>query len=245
MPHLRLFGPAREAAGSPGAEVPGSTPEEVLAAAVERFGPAFAQVLETSALWVNGEPALPSQPLGASDELAVLPPVSGGCADEAPARPALGSRLEAKILTVSSAGSEGRRADTAGPALAEALERAGFRVLERRVVGDGVEPVSSALREMASGFAGLVVSTGGTGFGPLDLTPEATRRVLEREAPGLAEAARAASPLGRLSRGLAGTVGACLVLNLPGSARGAVESLEAVLDVLPHALALLAGEQPH
>jgi molybdopterin biosynthesis enzyme MoaB len=90
-----------------------------------------------------------------------------------------------------------------------------------------------------------VVTTGGTGFSPTDLTPEATLAVIERQAPGLAEAMRAVSPLGRLSRGLAGTVGQSLVLNVPGSPRGAVESLEAVVDVLPHALDLLSGGTPH
>lgn len=115
----------------------------------------------------------------------------------------------------------------------------------RSVVPDGVEPVAEALLAMASGFAGLVVTTGGTGFSPSDLTPEATRSVVEREAPGLAEAARAVSPLGRLSRGIAGTIGACLVLNVPGSPKGALESLDAVIDVLGHALDLLAGGAPH
>ena len=94
-------------------------------------------------------------------------------------------------------------------------------------------------------FAGLLVTTGGTGFSPTDLTPEATRSVMEREAPGLAEAMRSISPLGRLSRGVAGTIGACLVLNVPGSPKGAVESLEAVADVLGHALDLLDGGRPH
>jgi molybdopterin biosynthesis enzyme MoaB len=98
---------------------------------------------------------------------------------------------------------------------------------------------------MSMAFAGLVITTGGTGFSPTDLTPEATRIVTERTAPGLAEAMRAVSPLGRLSRGAAGTIGQCLVLNVPGSPKGALESLEAVVDVLPHALELLAGGRPH
>ena len=89
------------------------------------------------------------------------------------------------------------------------------------------------------------MTTGGTGFSPSDLTPEATRSVIEREAPGLAEAMRAVNPLGRLSRGVAGAVGQCLVLNVPGSPKGAIESFEAVVDVLPHALDLLAGGTPH
>jgi molybdopterin biosynthesis enzyme MoaB len=94
---------------------------------------------------------------------------------------------------------------------------------------------------LAKAFDGLVVTTGGTGFAPSDLTPEGTRAVLYREAPGLAESMRLASPRGRLSRGVAGTLGGCLVLNTPGSPAGAVECLDAVLDVLPHALDLLAG----
>jgi molybdenum cofactor synthesis domain-containing protein len=125
------------------------------------------------------------------------------------------------------------------------LTQHGFSVVERRTVADGVTPVATALIELSASFAGLIVTTGGTGFSPTDLTPEATRTVIDREAPGLAEAMRAVSPLGRLSRGVAGTMGRCLVLNVPGSPRGAVESLAAVVDVLPHALELLAGGRPH
>ena len=99
--------------------------------------------------------------------------------------------------------------------------------------------------ELAAGFAGLIVTTGGTGFGPRDLTPEGTLQVLDRAAPGLAEAMRLANPLGRLSRAAAGTLASSLVINLPGSTGGAIECLEAVLDVLPHALGLLRGERPH
>ncbi|MEK7216004.1 MAG: molybdopterin-binding protein, partial [Chloroflexota bacterium] len=117
------------------------------------------------------------------------------------------------------------------------MASAGYEVVERRAVADGVESVSDALREMTGGFAGLVLTTGGTGFGPRDLTPEGTRATLEREAPGLAEAMRHATfgvnPHGMLSRGLAGSIGAALVCNLPGSSTGAVESLDAVLDALP------------
>lgn len=120
-----------------------------------------------------------------------------------------------------------------------------FVVVERRVVPDGVEPVAEALADLSSSYAGLLVTTGGTGFSPADLTPEATRKVIEREAPGLAEAMRAVSPRGPLSRGVAGTLGSCLILNVPGSVNGARESLEAVMDVLDHALELLAGGRPH
>ncbi|MDQ4090461.1 MAG: MogA/MoaB family molybdenum cofactor biosynthesis protein [Actinomycetota bacterium] len=148
----------------------------------------------------------------------------------------------AKVLTVSDGVVAGTREDRSGRLLAERLAAEGYDVVEHRTVADGVESVAAALAAMAAGFTGLVVTTGGTGFGPRDLTPEGTRRVLDREAAGLAEAMRLANPAkGRLSRGLAGTVGECLVLNTPGSSAGAIESLEAVLDVLPHALDLLAG----
>lgn len=144
------------------------------------------------------------------------------------------------MLTISDGVVAGTREDRSGGALEARLASAGYEVVERAVVADGVETVASALRGMAGGFAGLVVTTGGTGFAPRDLTPEGTRQVLEREAPGMAEAMRLANPAkGRLSRGTAGTVGGCLVLNTPGSTAGAVECLEAVIDVLPHALALL------
>ena len=135
--------------------------------------------------------------------------------------------------------------DRSGAALAERLEAAGFDVVERRVTADGDRVRGHALRHLAEGFAGLVVTTGGTGFGPRDLTPEGTREVIWREAPGLAEAMRLVSPLGRLSRAVAGTVGQALILNTPGSTTGAVECLDAVIDVVPHALDLLTGGRPH
>lgn len=153
--------------------------------------------------------------------------------------------LRAKVLTVSDAVSGGRAEDRSGDGLAYALGAAGFTVVDRAVVADGVEAVAGALATLVDGFAGVVVTTGGTGFGPRDLTPEGTEQVIERRAPGLAEAMRAVSPKGRLSRAVAGSVGQCLVVNTPGSPAGAVECLEAVLDVLPHAVALLAGENPH
>ena len=156
----------------------------------------------------------------------------------------------AKVLTVSDGVAAGTRDDRAGDALADRLVHAGFTVQERRVTEDGVDAVATALTELTTGFAGLVLTTGGTGFGPRDCTPEGTRRVLEREAPGLAEAMRRVSDadgrgFGMLARGVCGTVAAALVCNLPGSAGGAVECLEAVLPALPHALDLLAGGHPH
>ena len=150
--------------------------------------------------------------------------------------------MNAKVLTVSDGVIAGTREDRSGQAVTERLVAEGYQVVERRAVADGVASVADSVREMARSFDGLLVTTGGTGFGPRDLTPEGTAKVLEREAPGLAEAMRRADPAkGRLSRGLAGTVGQCLVLNTPGSVAGATESLEAVLDILPHALDLLAG----
>ena len=151
---------------------------------------------------------------------------------------------EAKVLTVSDGVVAGTREDTSGQRCAEALEAGGFRVVERRVVADGTENVADALRDLVAGFTGVVVTTGGTGFAPRDETPEGTRAVIERDAPGLAEAMRLANPpLGRLSRGIAGIVGSTIVCNTPGSPKGTVECVEAVVDVLPHALALLA-ERP-
>src|SRR4051812_32432446 len=120
-------------------------------------------------------------------------------------------------MTVSDGVVEGTREDASGQALDDRLVAAGFEVDRRLVVADGVESVAAGLRDLCAGFTGLVVTTGGTGFGPRDLTPEGTREVLEREAPGLAEAMRLVSPFGRLSRALAGTVSAALVLNTPGS----------------------------
>ncbi|MDE0194505.1 MAG: MogA/MoaB family molybdenum cofactor biosynthesis protein [bacterium] len=154
--------------------------------------------------------------------------------------------LAAKVLTVSDGVIAGVREDRSGEALAELLAGAGYEIVERRAVADGTESVAGALREMTDGFAGLLVTTGGTGFGPRDLTPEGTREVVDRLAPGLAEAMRLVNPLGRLSRAVAGTRGRALILNAPGSPRGAVECTEAVLDVVPHALRLLSNEPtPH
>ncbi len=148
--------------------------------------------------------------------------------------------LQAKVLTVSDGVIHGTREDKSGVALADCLTAHGFDVVETHVVADGVESVAEALTTMAKGFAGVIVSTGGTGFTPRDLTPEGTKLIIERDAPGLAEAMRLISPLGRLSRGVAGIRGQTVILNTPGSPKGCVEQLEAVIDILPHALRLLA-----
>lgn len=153
-----------------------------------------------------------------------------------------GSGLAAKVLTVSDGVVAGTRDDASGRALVDQLTAAGFEVVEHRVTADGTDEVAAALTAMTDGFAGVVVSTGGTGFAPRDQTPEGTRRVIEREAPGLAEAMRLVSPLGRLSRGIVGVRGGAIVCNTPGSPKGCVEQLGAILDVLPHALRLLNSE---
>ncbi len=156
----------------------------------------------------------------------------------------------AKVLTVSDGVADGTREDKSGDAVVARLEAEGFTVADRRVCADGKGSVANAIRELATGFTGLVVTTGGTGFGPRDLTPEGTLAAVEREAPGLAEAMRVASnaggkPFGMLSRGVCGVLGEALVCNLPGSASGAVECLETVLPAVPHALDLLSGGRPH
>lgn len=149
------------------------------------------------------------------------------------------------MLTVSDGVSQGTREDTSGELAASMLEKHGFKVVERRVIPDGVDPVAEAIADLATG-TDLVVTTGGTGLGPRDLTPEGTAMVIEREVPGLAEAMRAVTfgknPHGMLSRGLAGTVGNTLVINLPGSPRGVEESLDVILPGLDHGIALLVNE---
>lgn len=150
--------------------------------------------------------------------------------------------LLAKVLTVSDGVIAGTREDRSGAALVERLTVEGFEVVEHRLVADGIQNVGEAIFEMSEGFNGLIISTGGTGFGPRDYSPEGTKMVLDREAPGLAEAMRGVNPLGRLSRGIAGTRGQALVVNTPGSPAGTIECLEAIIDVIPHAIRLLAGD---
>jgi molybdopterin adenylyltransferase len=158
--------------------------------------------------------------------------------------------LAAKVLTVSDGVADASRDDKSGRALVERLGAAGYDVVEHRVTADGTDEVARALTELADGFSGLIVTTGGTGFGPRDLTPEGTRAVLEREAPGIVENIRRVSDagdrgFGMLSRAVAGTRGNALICNLPGSSSGALEGLEIVLSVAAHALDLLSGGRPH
>ena len=161
--------------------------------------------------------------------------------DERPITP-----MAVKVLTVSDGVAQGLREDRSGAALVEQCEAEGWVVVDSSVVADGTDEVAAALLRLSKGFHGMVVTTGGTGFGPRDRTPDGTLAVLDRRAPGLAEAMRLVNPLGRLSRGVAGTIGTTLVLNTPGSLKGSVECLGAVADVVQHAVRLLVDNaDPH
>lgn len=154
--------------------------------------------------------------------------------------------LKAAVITASTKGARGERPDESGPAMADALRAGGIEVMSTDLVPDDVERIVASMRKAIRNGADLVLTTGGTGLSPNDVTPEATRRIIDREIPGIAEALRARSleqtPHGMLSRGVAGAAGRTLVVNLPGSPRAVRESLEVLLPVLPHAIELLAGE---
>ena len=154
-------------------------------------------------------------------------------------------KYTAAVITVSDRSARGERADASGPALAELLRERGYEVVHMGIVPDERRDIERALREQAAADVALVLTTGGTGFSPRDVTPEATTAVCDRMAPGIPEAMRAASmaitPRGCLSRAAAGIVDRTLIVNLPGSPKAARENIEAVIDALEHGLLMLRG----
>ena len=152
--------------------------------------------------------------------------------------------LRVAILTISDRSSRGERPDSSGPALADLVQQQGWQVCRTAIIPDDLEIIKATLADWADGNSiDILLSTGGTGFAPRDVTPEATTAVIQRPTPGLAEAMRAVSlqktPHAMLSRAVAGIRARTLILNLPGSPKAAVENLQVVLAVLPHAVELL------
>jgi molybdenum cofactor synthesis domain-containing protein len=156
-------------------------------------------------------------------------------------------KIAAVVMTISDSASRGEREDKSGPAVVGELEKLGCRVVATEIISDDRQLIASRLREYADrGDVNLICTTGGTGFAPRDNTPEATRDVIEREAPGLAELMRLRSldstPLAPLSRAVCGIRGRTLIINLPGSRRGAVENFTAIRSSIPHAVGLLTEQ---
>jgi molybdopterin adenylyltransferase len=153
--------------------------------------------------------------------------------------------MKVGILTVSDKGARGEREDKSGPAIREMMEGEGSEIVRARIVPDEQDAIRAALVEWSDEGLDLILTTGGTGFSPRDWTPEATKAVFEREAPGISEAIRQAgmkkTPTAMLSRGAAGIRKSTLIINLPGSEKGVRESLEAIMDALPHGIEILKG----
>jgi molybdopterin adenylyltransferase len=156
--------------------------------------------------------------------------------------------LTAAVLTVSDSSARGERSDLSGPALAEALRKSGFSVVATEIISDDQIPIQQAITRLA-GKARLIVTTGGTGIAKRDVTPEASRAVCDRLLEGVAEKMRLEggkkTRFAALSRGICGVRGESVILNVPGSPAGAVDSLNAVIDLMPHALQLLSGNTKH
>ncbi|MXV81691.1 MAG: MogA/MoaB family molybdenum cofactor biosynthesis protein [Chloroflexi bacterium] len=161
----------------------------------------------------------------------------------------MNEKPSAAVLTLSDQGAAGRREDTSGPAIRERLAELGIATTDHAIQSDDPDAIVVRLREWVAQGLDLIVTTGGTGFGPRDNTPEATKRVIERDAPGLAELMRAEglskTPMAALSRGICGIAGSTLIINLPGSERAVRENLDALAPILPHALQLIAGDTEH
>ena len=162
----------------------------------------------------------------------------------------MGTPIRAAVITISDACSRGEREDGSGAALVQLLEASGAAVVEKGILSDDLEPLVQTLEEIVRrGEVNVILTTGGTGLGPRDNTPEATRRVIEREAPGIAEAIRAESvkvtPMAMISRGVAGVASETLIINLPGSPKAVRESFAVIQPVLAHAVDLLAGRTRH
>jgi molybdenum cofactor synthesis domain-containing protein len=158
--------------------------------------------------------------------------------------------INAFVLTISDSASQGTRPDRSGPAVRERLEQLGWRVSGLETIPDEAPQISSRLATLADGGqAAAIFTTGGTGVAARDVTPEATRAILHREIPGFGELMRARgrefTPLAALSRSLAGVRGKVLIVNLPGSPQGAVQSLDAIVELVPHVLELLQGRTEH
>jgi molybdopterin adenylyltransferase len=173
-----------------------------------------------------------------------------GAATESHQIISMGSGIRAVVVTVSDACSRDERKDESGEALAQLLKAIGAEIVEARIVSDDLEPLTSTLREFADRpEVNLIVTTGGTGLAPRDNTPEATLAVIEREAPGLAEAMRIETlkqtPMAMISRGVCGIRSGTLIINLPGSPKGVRESFAVIKPVLNHALTLLSGRPDH
>jgi molybdopterin adenylyltransferase len=158
--------------------------------------------------------------------------------------------IQAVVITVSDACARGEREDASGAALVELLEASGATIVDRKVVSDDLDPLVELLRQSAARpDVNLILTTGGTGLGPRDNTPEATRQIIEREAPGISEAMRMETlkqtPMAMISRGVSGVCSATLIINLPGSPKAVRESFAVIKPVLSHAVDLLAGKTEH